>query len=317
MRAPRAGEPWRVAFVGQEHYFRICSLGRPAGGLVPRFVDYRVGGEPMRMLEDVREFGAHVVVVFRPETVPPGLFAELDALTLGWNTEPLPRPGEPRHPDLEWRESEFAGVDASNFDRVITFDAHTIEAASRHAPIWRAVPLPVDDSVFAAPRPLGMPPRVAFVGYSTAHREGWLIDSKHRFDILHAVHGVTGDRLLELYGRTDVAINLHVNPYPTFENRVANHLAQGHLLISEPLSPLNGLEPGIDFLEVTTPKLLEWTIEGVMRQGGVLTGTQIRGRMKAEQFRASRVYPRLIGDLVADVRAFGRGRYAPPLHATS
>ena len=307
----------RVAFVGQEHYFRVCSLGQPAGGLVPRFVDYRVGADPQRMLEEVREFAAHVVVVFRPETIPPGLFAGLEAITLGWNTEPQPRTGEPVHPDLEWRESELAGLDPANFDRVITFDPHTADTVARYVPVWRAVPLPVDDDVYAQPRPLGMPPRVVFVGYSTKHRESWLIDSKHRFDIVHAVHGVVGERLAELYARTDIAINLHVHEYPTFENRVALHLASGHLLVSEPLSPLHGLEPGIDFLEVTTPKLLEWTIEGLMRQGGVLTATQIRGRMKAEQFRASRVYPRLIGDLVADVRAFGRGRYAPPLHATT
>jgi hypothetical protein len=34
----------------------------------------------------------------------------------------------------------------------------------------------------------------------------------------------------------------------------------------------------------------------------------VRGRRKAEQFRASRVYPRLVADLLADVRAFGSAR---------
>jgi hypothetical protein len=37
---------------------------------------------------------------------------------------------------------------------------------------------------------------------------------------------------------------------------------------------------------------------------------RVRGRRKAEQFRASRVYPRLITDLLADVRAFGSPRAA-------
>jgi hypothetical protein len=37
---------------------------------------------------------------------------------------------------------------------------------------------------------------------------------------------------------------------------------------------------------------------------------RVRGRRKAEQFRASRVYPRLVADLLADVRAFGSPRVA-------
>jgi hypothetical protein len=267
-----------------------------------------VGMDPFRMLGEIEEFGAHVVVVFRPETIPPGLFGSLDALTLGWNTEPLPRPGAEPHADLQWRLSELAGLDPANFDRVMTFDPLSRVSAETYAPIWRSLPLPVDDVVFAPPRPLGSPPRVAFVGYSTAHRESWLVDSKHRFDILHAAHGIHGSRLLDLFARTDVAINLHGEPYPTFENRVSLHLAAGHLLLSEPLSPLHGLEPGIDFIEVAGPKLLEWTIEGLHRHAGETTAVQVRGRMKAEQFRASRVYPRLIADLVADVQAFGRGR---------
>jgi hypothetical protein len=35
---------------------------------------------------------------------------------------------------------------------------------------------------------------------------------------------------------------------------------------------------------------------------------RIRGRRKAEAFRASRVYPRLVDDLLRDLRAFGTER---------
>jgi hypothetical protein len=35
---------------------------------------------------------------------------------------------------------------------------------------------------------------------------------------------------------------------------------------------------------------------------------RVRGRRKAEAFRASRVYPRLIADLWADLRVFGTHR---------
>jgi hypothetical protein len=308
MRPPPAGSPWRVAFVGQETYFRVCSQTRPSRAITPLYVDYRSGADPELMLDTVRRFRAHAVVVFRPETVPPGLFAGLDALTLGWSTEPLPRGARGVHPDLAWRLSELALVDRANFDRVVTFDPLSAAAAEPHAPVWRSLPLPVDDVVYAPARPLAQPPKVVFVGYSTAHRERWLVDAKHRFDVVHAAHGVHGDRLLDLFARADVAINLHGEPYPTFENRVALHLAAGHLLLSEPLSPDHGLEPGIDYVEVRSPKQLEWTIAGLHSHPRALSPIQVRGRLKAEQFRASRVYARLVADLAADVAAFGSER---------
>ena len=51
-------------------------------------------------------------------------------------------------------------------------------------------------------------------------------------------------------------LNLHNNPYPTFENRVCIALAAGHLVISEPLSPTHGLQPGVDYLQVESPLAL-------------------------------------------------------------
>ena len=42
----------------------------------------------------------------------------------------------------------------------------------------------------------------------------------------------------------DAGINLHNEPYPTFENRCGVYLAAGLLLISETLDPRCGLIPG-------------------------------------------------------------------------
>ena len=106
----------------------------------------------------------------------------------------------------------------------------------------------------------------------------------------------------------DVAINLHNEPYPSFENRVSLHLAAGHLVLSEWLSPLHGLEPGIDFLEVSTPGVITRILEVLARYPGTWHRVRVRGRMKAEGFRASRVYPRLVDDLLADLAAFGSDR---------
>ncbi len=305
-------EPTQVAFVGQESYFAVCAMDGPAGGVVPTFVDHRGGADPAPMLAALRELRPDVVVVFRPESVPPGVFEELDVLTLGFSTEPLPRDvgaADP-HPDLVARLQELAATDASQFDRIVAFDPFSAAAAAGvGVPIWRSLPLPVNDQVFGtAPEFAASPPRVAFIGYSTAHRERYLVDAKHRHDVLHIASGLYGDALLTQFGRTDVAINLHGEPYPTFENRVALHLAAGHLVLSEALSPTHGLEPGIDFLPFRSPDGLLRLVEAVHHSPAGFEAIRLRGRRKAEQFRASRVWPRLLADLRADVAAFGSDR---------
>jgi len=77
----------------------------------------------------------------------------------------------------------------------------------------------------------------------------------------------------------------------------AAHLAAGHGLISEPLFPLHGLEPGIDYFDVTSPEELQHVTNYVHRHPGVARLMAYRGRHKAEYFRASRVWPRILDDL--------------------
>ena len=215
------------------------------------------------MLEAVESFAPDVVIVFRPEIVPAGLFAGLRVPDAR-----LPhRAAAARDAASPIRTSRCASretrlIDRSNFDRIVSFDPLFVEAADPLAPVWRSVPLPVDDRFFGA----GPPVRRAAAGScssgarpSTASATSWTV--KHRFDVLHMAHGVFGDRLLELLRETDVGINLHNEPYPSFENRVCLHLAAGNLVISEPLSPTHGLEPGIDYVEVRLPGGLLRTVE--------------------------------------------------------
>ncbi len=305
---PSLGAPLRLAFVGQATFFEACALTRDAGGLATQFVEFRQDGDAEQMLATVREWRPHVVLVFRPEIVPHGLFAELDAATVGFLTEPLPRDAKGHHPDLAQRLRALKRVDADNFDRIVAFDPNVVPAAEGVLPVWRSLPLPVDDRFFAEPAPLAATPRVMFVGRSTAHRERLLEPSKHAFDLLHIAFGVDAERLDALMREHDVGINLHNEPYPSFENRVSLHLAAGHLVLSEPLHPTHGLEPGIDFLEIGSPETLHDTIALLRRFPNLHHRVRVRGRMKAEEFRASRVYPRLVHDLLLDLRAFGTRR---------
>ncbi len=311
-RVPRFGDPVRVAFVGQETYFSQCAPHAATPELAPRFFDFRagVGADAGALRDALDDWGAHVVVVFRPEIVPPGAFAGLRAATLGFVTEPLRRAGADEHPDHAYRESELALTDPGNFDRIVAFDPHVAGTADRHAPVWRSLPLPVDDRLYAQVRPSASPPRALFVGYSTEHRERFLVNAKHSYDVLHYAHGLHGGELRDVFGRTDVALNLHGEPYPSFENRVLLHLAAGHLVISEPLDPTHGLEAGIDFLEIRRPDELMTLLYQLTRRPDTFERVRHRGRAKADDYRASRVWPRVVGDLLADLRAFGSERAA-------
>ncbi|WP_205696695.1 hypothetical protein [Conexibacter sp. SYSU D00693] len=305
----------RVAFVGQSTFFEACAL---ADGVVPtlttRFFEFRAGADAGRLRERLEAYDPQVVVVFRPEIIPSGTFDGLPVLTLGFLTEPLPRRAAPgqagsngvAHHDLERRLEELSTVDARQFDRVVAFDPHIATSAGSVLPVWRSLPLPVADrfyrdvgpAPFSAPRPL-------FVGRSTPHRERLLADSKHLHDVLHFAFGVGAGELHDVMGARDVGINLHNEPYPSFENRVCLHLAAGHLVLSEPLSPTHGLEPGVDFLEVHDAKSLQHALFVLTRFPETWHDVRVRGRRKAEQFRASRVWSRLLGDLHRDVRARG------------
>jgi hypothetical protein len=306
--------PLRVAFVGQSTYFEACVLD--TGTLArfeTRFHEYRGGADVGPLLEALAAYDPDVAVVFRPEIIPTGAFAGLRATTVGFLTEPLPRSGNgsrASHEDLERRLWELGEVDGSNFDRIVAFDPLIAATADRVLPVWRAIPLPVSDRYYrpvTAPDPTAQP---LFVGRSTEHREAILTEAKHRFDVLHLAFGVGAARLEGVMDEHWMAINIHNEPYPSFENRVCLHLAAGHLVASEPLSPSHGLESGIDYLEFQSGWHLARILEALRRDATVWHTVRVRGRRKAEQFRASRVYPRLVTDLLADVRAFGSPRAA-------
>jgi hypothetical protein len=203
---------------------------------------------------------------------------------------------------------ELHALDRSNFDRVVAFDPLLLESSNDLVRIWRSLPLPVADRYYGPVRPMTAAPRLCFVGRSTPHREAYLVEVKHQLDILHLAFGVDADMLETVLDTHDVTVNLHNEDYESFENRVCIHMAAGHLVISEPLNPRHGLEPGIDYIEIRTPEDLMEVLLPMQRWPGTHDRVRARGRMKAEQFRASAVYPRLVHDLLVDLGAFGTER---------
>lgn len=299
----------RLAFVGQREYFGYTSLQAPAGGVEPSFAHFFPGAPVEPLLAELHAIEPDVVFVWRPELIPEAAFADLDAITVGYLTEPLPRPGgaEP-HRDLRIRWENLQRADPSNFDRIVSFDPLVAPTVDEHMRVWRSFPIPVSDTYFAPVAPPNPRPSVLFTGRSTEHRERFLGPVKKDFHTVHLAHGVTDEQLMPFLRQSDVGVNLHNEPYPTFENRVPAYLAAGLLVISEPLSPHHGLQPGRDLLEVREPFHLYELVEQAARTPHAYDTIRRQGRRAAERWRASRVYPRFVSDLIADVRAFGRGR---------
>src|SRR3954468_464034 len=224
-RRPPAGGRVRLAFVGQGTFFEACALGDEHPGFVTSFFEFRMGGDAEALRTALDAFAPHAVVVFRPEIIPEGAFEGLAAARLGFLTEPIPRAGA-GHPDQARRLWELEQVDAGNFDRVVSFDPLIAETATRVLDVWRSLPLPVADRFYRPLRPVQPGrPRALFVGRSTEHRERYLERVKHEYDVLHMAFGVGAAELEELLDEHEVGINLHNEPYASFENRVPIHLA--------------------------------------------------------------------------------------------
>ena len=94
----------------------------------------------------------------------------------------------------------------------------------------------------------------------------------------------------------DIGVNIHNETYLSFENRVCLHLAAGHLVVSEPLSPQHGLEHGLDYIPIGTPDGLAHVLEMLRRFPRMWHGVRVRGRQKAEQY--AELTGRTLGDVV-------------------
>src|SRR5215213_10211825 len=202
---PPAGRPLRLAFVGQRTFFEVCALGDERPDVETRFHEFRRHGDADALRRDLDAFRPHVVVVFRPEIIPACTFAGLRAATLGFLTEPIPRDAAGGHHDLDRRRWELEQIDASSFDRVVSFDPLIAPAAEAILPVWRSVPLPVSDRLYREVRPVSGKPRVLFVGRSTPHREQMLADAKAEHpDLMHEAFGVDAAELERLLGEHEV-----------------------------------------------------------------------------------------------------------------
>lgn len=301
---PAPGEPVRVALVASRE---LASLSLPAAAtpeIEPLIVEPTPGAEH-EMQATLREFRPHAVFCFDPDADSAARLDGVAAATVAFLCGSVPRQGNGAGYDA--LVAQIASGPGPGFDRVVSCDPTATEAGGRSR-VWRSLPLPINDSLYSEVRRIVGRPRSMFVGRSTEHRERILTPAKHHNDLLHVVFGLEPNELAALLARYDVGVNVHARPGLGFSSRALMHLAAGQLLISEPLEPAHSLELNIDYLGLGTPGMLVETLRRIERFPDTYHAIRVRGRMKAEQFRASRVFARLTRDLFDDIAAFGTGR---------
>jgi hypothetical protein len=207
---------------------------------------------------------------------------------------------------------DLVAFDPGEYDRVIAADPLLARAAPQ-LDVWRSPPLPVDDALYLPPRKPTRPPKALFLGESDERREAYLVEQKHFYDLTHYAFGLAGAELRGVLERSNVGVVLHPTAIPTFTPTVALHLAAGHLVATEPLVPRRGLEPWLDHVVVEAPDQLRRVLHQLKLRPTTFEQVRLRGRLRAEEFRASRIWPRLVRDLLAE-----HGRTTlPRAHATT
>lgn len=296
--APAAARPGsrqlRVAFVGAPAWLDGCAPSLATDGLTPCRIELGVGMDLARLAADVCSTRAEVTVVFDPTRVPAEVLRDLPGRTLGLHVGATASP-------------ELARV-AGSLDRVATFFPSLTGERVGETTLWRAMPWPVSDYVFAEVRRPRTGMRAMTIGHSTEYRERLLLAAKHHHDLLQVVHGLSGTPLVELLREYDIGVYVAAEPGGGFGQQIGLHLAAGQLLLAEAPTPAHGLERNIDYLHFGSPDGLVWVLERLQRFPEMHHRIRVRGRLKAEQYRASRLFARIVHDLIADVRAFGSPR---------
>jgi hypothetical protein len=97
------------------------------------------------------------------------------------------------------------------------------------------------------------------------------------------------------------AVNFQDEGGPATPHPALVALARGQLLVSEPLQPSRGLEPGIDYMEARDLDEVRAAVDNAARAPAAFLRMRLRGRRKAELFRSSSVIARLVGDLLLEL----------------
>lgn len=298
--------PIRVAFLGQEIYFRAASCEGSSEAWDFRFMALQPSVTSLSdwdLLEQLNEFDPQVLVHFRPERQG-HIARELGrrGFTIGVLTEPLAPSRWSPNRDLRARRQNYMAAKTLSTDWMVCAVPHFTDALQSILKVDVTSPLPVHDAIFRhGPLPVPDPWTGLFVGHVTPRRRNFLADLKHRYSWTVVDHGTQWFDPSPF----SVGVNIHAGDYANHEHRVFCHMANGQVLLDEPTRYAFGLFPGTHRLIFTSPQSLLALVQAIQSDPSLARRVQIRARRGVENFRASRVWPRIVLNALAR-----RGAYA-------
>lgn len=275
----------RLAIVGRRADLGTCLPPAGLEALEIGWVERPAGPDHDRLAQALARLRPDVVVALEPEPGEGAVVSAAGRPSVAWLVADL-------GPDAVDR------VACAGFERLVAASP----AAARRAgsvPAWRIAPLPVADACFATVGAPGSPPRVFFDGPASERRDEILQPTKHAFDVLHLAGGGSPERLRELQGRCDIALDLREEPGLPPRDRVGTALAAGLLVVAELPVDRPGLTPGADLLTFDAVPDLHELLAGLRRHPESMHTIRVRGRRRAEALRASVVLPQLVADVLA------------------
>lgn len=282
----------RLAFAGERNRFAPH---------VPAGAPFVATGEE-GAAERLAALEADAVVCLASDGFPAEALAEVRAPTIGWVPDPVPRPApDALPPPAEAVIERIRARRLSAFTRVIAADPLAADAVGA----WRSLPLPVADHLFGDPGDTGSAVPLYLGGEVEGERE-WILEyGRYGQELVSPGPHPAPERLAAVLREAAIGVNVHAVPSVQLEPAVLVHLAAGHLLVSEPLAPGRGLVAGLDYVEAANLEEIQLAVWSVQQWPPAYRAMRRRGRFKAELFRASRVYPRVVSDALRHLAAFG------------
>ena len=194
---------------------------------------------------------------------------------------------------LAERRNFLARVALGDSSSIVVSDEESFEYCSRQGNQVLLSPPPVSDEVAGFPSANPTVISVWTQGDSTQYLGKFLQELPPQV--------VMGEGVLLSETESPKAPTHWVVPQDTltqsFPYEAAMAVVAGQTLISGVLSPRWGLEPGLDYLEYSTPEELRRIVEHSLRYPQSTQLMSWRGKLKSTIFLASQVYPRLLSSL--------------------
>jgi hypothetical protein len=293
----------RIAFIGQGRYFKACSFEDSYDENFGKFFDLDFESTQNNLVIDLLNYEPTTIVFFRPDAfslLTRTIKDHLKIKIIGVLTEPVSAPKFRRVDNIRDRRKRLkVEILKCEVDYWVCYTPDLAHFVGRYVDVSAVFPLPVNDNLFrvetSGQNILGKP---IFLGRLNKHRNDLLHKVKHQYDPLIVENGLPIEVLSELYpDKTLVTLNLHVGSIRTFEHRALCHMAQGHLVVSELLTPDYGFLPDCEYLLIKSDLDLLQLLESIYNNIPLSKWIANRGHLMSKRHRASEVWPSLIDSI--------------------